>query len=367
MFVGGIIIVMGFLSGTGAGGSNTGRPEATTVATNMEQGNSKVPTHIVQNIKQHLGSGPSGPISRLSSAYSNVVYMFDVNGDKYVYKEFQKFDPQEERVNNVVGKGRVIASTSEFRIEKCLEGRQAVIKRDLKKIASELRRFHTISISGLRSYEEMVSDIMARCIGEVTGGDGNHHVCREEVLETMGQAKDYIIQLFMDVKDRVFQIPTGPFDAVMCHNDLQPGNILVTDRGAVFIDFEFAAMGSPVIDIANLFCEAAYDYGEYAFHTECLPNDSESIEFMEEYMRGHPHVSRTMEMMPLVWKAMGYSHFLWYLWAVCNSRMGCAENFDYSKYGNSRLLQLHDSGIVSWKEYLALRIRESPSKTLQSH
>ncbi|KAL7346020.1 choline kinase [Encephalitozoon intestinalis] len=329
----------------------------------IEHSSSEIPKHVVENIRKHIGSLPNGPMPRLSMAYSNVVYMFSVGKNRYIYKELKDFDAQDEMINNMVASERVIVSTNKFRIERYLDSEHSIIKRDLKEIATELRRFHNIKASGIRSYKELVNNMMYKCIKEILPGEENNANPRDviEKIKSLNQKsykkdKDHIVRLLIEVQNRVFRVSTGDFESVTCHNDLQPGNILMVKTGVVFIDFEFVAMGSPVIDIANLFCEAAYDYENYVFQEENFPNTQERLEFIGEYMDSNEHLEKMLE---LVEGAMAYSHFLWYLWALGNSRTGCSKNFDYSRYGNSRLHQLRVCGIINHEEYEILQINKS--------
>lgn len=47
---------------------------------------------------------------------------------------------------------------------------------------------------------------------------------------------------------RLHRLPDG---SVLCHGDLHPGNILLSERGPVVIDWENASLGSPVADVAR--------------------------------------------------------------------------------------------------------------------
>ncbi|AFN82622.1 choline kinase-like protein [Encephalitozoon romaleae SJ-2008] len=290
-----------------------------------------VPQEVIKDIRMCIGGEPSG-MSRIRTAYSNVVYMFEVNGSKYIYKEFREFDEQDEMINRIVGGERVVASNHRFRIEKRLEGRHGSIREDLRRIAPELRKFHDTHVEGIRSYEELVESMMVKCIREMVAGSGRGDMSLSSIEEKMKRMRasdagwcsgdDCVFWILMKARDRVFEVPKGGFKAVMCHNDLQPGNILVSKDEVVLIDFEFAAMGSPVIEIANLFCEAGYDYSRYVFLEERFPSAEEQMEFVREYMGGD---ESWLEIVRLVPGAMAYSHFLWYLWAWCNKRCGSSE------------------------------------------
>ncbi|MGH2892166.1 MAG: phosphotransferase [Solirubrobacteraceae bacterium] len=56
-------------------------------------------------------------------------------------------------------------------------------------------------------------------------------------------------------------------DPVPCHNDLLPGNILATDADpghALLVDWEYAGMGHPYFDLANLAVNNAFDQAAQA-------------------------------------------------------------------------------------------------------
>lgn len=50
----------------------------------------------------------------------------------------------------------------------------------------------------------------------------------------------------------------GPFVPVLCHNDLLAANILDDGRRAWLVDWEYAGIGHPLFDLANLSANAAF-------------------------------------------------------------------------------------------------------------
>lgn len=68
---------------------------------------------------------------------------------------------------------------------------------------------------------------------------------------------------------------------VLCHNDLQSGNIIVNDHGEIsFIDFEYAGLNHSACDIGNFFCE----YAGLELDYEMYPNETEQKMFIRLYL-----------------------------------------------------------------------------------
>ncbi|RWS27241.1 choline/ethanolamine kinase-like protein 3 [Leptotrombidium deliense] len=139
--------------------------------------------------------------------------------------------------------------------------------------------------------------------------------------------------------------------AVFCHNDLQEGNILLTecqkpsnkaksnelvlkelnDR-IVLIDFEYCAYNYRGFDIANHFCEWALDYSntEYPhFYAkfENFPNEEEQRRFVRSYIKNmnfdvdddtNDLNSEDHIMMEANYFILA-THLLWTLWSINNA------------------------------------------------
>lgn len=138
---------------------------------------------------------------------------------------------------------------------------------------------------------------------------------------------------------------------VFCHNDLQEGNILLpevntvmrkgrkvstplTDDRVVLIDFEYCSYNYRGHDIANHFCEWAFDYSNpdyphYFADLSQLPTEPERKHFITEYLRQDKALKRcsdqdvtSEEVQQLMDEAevfMLSSHFLWTLWSIKNA------------------------------------------------
>lgn len=159
---------------------------------------------------------------------------------------------------------------------------------------------------------------------------------------------------------------------VFCHNDLQEGNILlpdapqkktrkakeqpvITDDRVVLIDFEYCSYNYRGFDIANHFCEWAFDYSNpdypcfYANEAD-YPTDKQRRQFVREYLNqskrhatsdpNEPTDDRDTEEHILMEAEyfMLASHFMWTLWAI-NNGFTSQINFGYWEYGKVRLNQ----------------------------
>lgn len=138
---------------------------------------------------------------------------------------------------------------------------------------------------------------------------------------------------------------------VFCHNDLQEGNILLpevntvmrkgrkvstplTDDRVVLIDFEYCSYNYRGHDIANHFCEWAFDYSNpdyphFFADLSQLPTEPERRHFITEYLKQDKVLKRcgdqevTDEEVQLLMDEaevfMLSSHFLWTLWSIKNA------------------------------------------------
>ena len=129
---------------------------------------------------------------------------------------------------------------------------------------------------------------------------------------------------------------------VPCHNDLQHGNILLTDTARiVFIDYEYGGMNYAAYDIANHFCEWASDFTE-ANQTPHLMNFAEKYPSQEERERfirtylGSEREAYLPDWLEAVDKFKELSHLSWALWGLIQEN-NSLNDFDYLGYSLMRL------------------------------
>jgi choline/ethanolamine kinase len=123
---------------------------------------------------------------------------------------------------------------------------------------------------------------------------------------------------------------------------------VVTDDRVVLIDFEYCSYNHRGFDLANHFCEWAFDYSnpEYPhfFATESnYPSDKQKRSFVREYLKQWAKQSlpddglNTEEQ--LLREADCYtlaSHLLWTLWSIHNA-FTSEITFGYWEYGKTRM------------------------------
>lgn len=120
---------------------------------------------------------------------------------------------------------------------------------------------------------------------------------------------------------------------VFCHNDLTPGNIILSPKldDIRFIDFEYASYNNRGFDIGNLFNE----FAGYDCDWTKLPNKTERYSFYKHYL-GNDNINSLQTLDAEVLFYMPVSHLFWSLWAFIQHKYSDVK-FDYLSYANKRL------------------------------
>lgn len=129
---------------------------------------------------------------------------------------------------------------------------------------------------------------------------------------------------------------------VPCHNDLQHGNILLTDTSKiVFIDYEYGGMNYAAFDIANHFCEWAGDFTEANLTPHLMnfaakyPNSEEQERFIRKYL-GPSRKEELLHWVEAVDRFKELSHLCWGFWGIIQEN-NSQNDFDYLGYSLQRL------------------------------
>lgn len=152
-------------------------------------------------------------------------------------------------------------------------------------------------------------------------------------------------------------------DLHFCHNDTQPGNLLLTEGSKVdpssspplspqqkvlLIDFEYTGPSLVAFDVANHWCEWMYDYKESVLREEWFPTKEEQEHFIDcynqrvaELLEPHNQASQLQRGWGLTrgdaLACVPVSHLHWGLWGLVQEQKAPSIAFDYGKYAMERL------------------------------
>ncbi|HVF98907.1 MAG TPA: aminoglycoside phosphotransferase family protein [Chloroflexia bacterium] len=126
---------------------------------------------------------------------------------------------------------------------------------------------------------------------------------RERLLRHLDLASP--TPLPIEWKEKVLSVLPGlPDDDLTCHGDLHPGNVLMSSRGPIAIDWENASLGSPLADVARtaLLLETAHFYLP---DTPDYPSIADAIVlFRRLYLQAYCAISGADLAMISAWRAL---------------------------------------------------------------
>jgi len=131
---------------------------------------------------------------------------------------------------------------------------------------------------------------------------------------------------------------------VFCHNDLLSANIIESNGGISFIDYEYGAQNFRGFDIGNHFCEYAGFECEFE---EFYPSKETQMRFLRAYMTavksGTEPTELELEQLFLEVNVFALtSHFFWGLWALIQANLSDIQ-FDYMGYAIKRFKRYGDT------------------------
>lgn len=267
-------------------------------------------------------------VERLYDALSNSVFLVETEEAKFVVKE--RGPGPELAICAALGLPRVLSVHDDLFVLEYIEHRKVDFERDWKKVATGLRGFHGTRVSFALGDQGAL--LRTFC------GDGTVTPILRRLLSTT---------------ESVLGSPGDlPGHYGLCHNDPQPGNILIAGEAAVFIDFEYASLGNQLADIAGLFCEVMCDYGRSRVEPgRAWPRERKRA-FLRAYLGDED--ADCDALLAQVTRLETFSHLLWFLWGRECLRRGRRKtgNFDYHAYTESRMGFLRS--LVSEDEFCAL-------------
>lgn len=227
----------------------------------------------------------------------------------------------------------------------------------LTQVASALARFHKLSsrsdfprdlrnlppssLQRMQTWSSGCERAAARAASHPETSRALDQLNLPEVVEEQAWLRDYVIADDPHIRG-------SGLDIVFSHNDLQENNILQTQYGLRFIDFEYSWMDYQATDIANYFCECTIDYvaDKYPFYTMSLsdyPTEWEQRLFCSIYLSEYLEARITLEdpavtrLLQRVKRFTLVSHYLWTIWSVVRAPAEINfSDFDFLHYAQAR-------------------------------
>ena len=242
------------------------------------------------------------------------------------------FSPLPNRIYKLVAQARAM---------ECRELRDPTLS---SIIARKLANVHTLDVPINKEptwlftrIESWLASVRSRGVVEIPGTSVSKDLLTFDYESELIWLRDFLKQ----VKSPV----------VFCHNDLQEGNILLpnlteksknnsrtsvqnlSDDSVILIDFEYCSYNYRAFDIANHFCEWAFDYSNpihpnFYANLSQLPSENERRHFICEYLKqikkqSHLPVKVTRaeedKILNEVDSFFLATHFLWTLWSINNA------------------------------------------------
>lgn len=282
-------------------------------------------------------------LTRTSGGLTNKVYLVDFPNDKrYIIRVFGK---NTDAFLNRFLEFRIIKELEEFRlsprvwvltskgsIESYIDGR--VLTRSdfsedhtLRMIGKTLRKLHAASI--LTPSERSTAclwTMFRRWIVECT-----------KLYATNTRIASIVHQIHLIVEALEKRTTTDSqrsYPIVLCHNDLNPNNMLYVEKddAVKLIDFEYASYNYRGFDIANMFVELAGNECDL----EHLPTSHARYRFYRHYLKNDD--KQAMAQLDLeVIHFMPCCFLLWGLWGLIQYQHADNNDFDYLTYSQNKI------------------------------
>ncbi|XP_024397839.1 probable choline kinase 2 isoform X2 [Physcomitrium patens] len=225
------------------------------------------------------------------------------------------------------------------RVEEFLRAR-TLEKHDLrdpeisKRIAEKLQEFHSLDMPGPRKAKlwERLRDWLVKIF--------EHSDSTEEDFG--------INKLDDEINDLQRRLMKPDTRIGFCHNDLQYGNIMVSEKddSITLIDYEYASYNPVAFDIANHFCEMTADYHSdepHLLNQASFPDYEERSRFCRAYLEASGDSATQIDVERFVKEVDEFvvaSHLHWALWGLLSAAHQDVE-FDFFSYSRQRFAEYY--------------------------
>jgi CTP:phosphocholine cytidylyltransferase-like protein/thiamine kinase-like enzyme len=213
----------------------------------------------------HCQEGDIQNIEILQKGLTNILFTFVVKGQKYIFRypgdssSFFIYRKNEVRAQQLAAKAKVdntfvYIDESGIKISKFIsnvEDIQNLYYKDIdlmKLLATKIRQFHNQSID-MKDWKEFDYNPIQQC---------------ERLMKEASKVKGNLFNVFATewagIKQLYHYTEMDNIPKVMCHNDINGDNCLLTKNSFDIIDWEFAGWNDPAYDFGRVL--AGYDFDD---------------------------------------------------------------------------------------------------------
>jgi thiamine kinase-like enzyme len=221
---------------------------------------------------------------------------------------------------------KCLYETEEYRIEQYIHGetlRRDQLERLAESVAPCLVSFHNIARgSGISSTESYIHNWKSQFISQVSECNSITYLEKEmisSILATISSEEGRVLSLLPNTEDLIFS-----------HNDFSYGNIIYDNTKYWIIDYEYAGLGYPSIDLASYIIESMFDFStpEYRY----IPEDEISYNSQLGFVGAYAEEARldADDLWNEVCRSKAVLCYLGALWAGCMYKPGDVNMLRYS-------------------------------------
>ncbi|RVD91020.1 choline kinase [Tubulinosema ratisbonensis] len=224
--------------------------------------------------------------SKLESA-TNEVYRLDCDAVPCILKKFLNDDFEEEnKIALAIKFPRIYGFGEDYRLEKYVDHKQVDYQTDSGKIARAILSFHSTKLDGIKQFIPYYDTLLNKQLQTQIEYLDQLKCSAEKNLLNLSFDLSNLQKIFTSVHQKFINLINehGLVFDKLCHNDLNHGNILKIKNNVVFIDFEFACISDPLLDIARFFyCTKYYYFYNHPENCSGLWNNEKKISFLKFY------------------------------------------------------------------------------------
>ncbi|MDR1787731.1 MAG: NTP transferase domain-containing protein [Treponema sp.] len=246
-------------------------------------------------------------VAAIKAGMTNNSFSFEVNGEAYIFRHPGKgsnllIDRRREKAVYETIKPLGVSDDvvyfdekSGVKISRYYKGARNTSAQNLRDLKDSLALLRRVHLSGLKTAKPFLIDReIKRYMNMMIGKDN---------LKYLFSTRMYLKMIRVLVILKKMKVPK-----TLCHVDCNPDNFIRLEDGTLkLIDWEYAGMADPIMDIAM--------YAIYAYYSK-----KEADDFLKLYLGRNPRLGETLRL----YAYMALGGFLWMLWTEYKEFFGVA-------------------------------------------